>query len=488
MKLSLRKRLLTAFIIIITAGIVISGISYFTINGMRNTLLTTFENDFRPYQTITNARSLFTQLVREFDLMIEMPEELDRHARKAAEFRENMLAMIEQTMDFDLTAEGRSILQDVASDIERIVQAREEMIEAVRRGRMDTAEMVYRQITGLADRIESGISDFQNLQERHFSNAVQGAQADATRSTTIILIVLLIMLIISVVTVMTVFRLVNTGIRQVLKSVQELSVSTNQIVATTSQLTSNSVQTGTAVNQVTSTVEETRQTARISNDKAKYVSESAQNVYHVSTGGKKVIEQTIEAMNSIQSEMNQVARSIIKLSEQSLTVGQIIGTVNDLAEATNILSVNASIEAARAGEHGKGFSVVAQEIRSLADRSKQATSRISEILSEIQKATNSSVLITEQAGKRVDAGVQQSLQAKEAIEVLSANITEAAQAATQIAASSSQQLAGMDQMAEGMTSINQATQQNVDSLKELESAMRNLHELGERLKEVVNVL
>jgi len=172
-------------------------------------------------------------------------------------------------------------------------------------------------------------------------------------------------------------------------------------------------------------------------------------------------------------------------SEQTQAISEIIATVNDLADQSNLLAVNAAIEAAKAGEHGKGFAVVAQEVRNLAEQSKQATAQVRTILTDIQKATGAAVMATEQGTKAVDAGVKQSTEAGESIRSLSRSIAEAAQAATQIAASSQQQLAGIDQVGSAMENIKQASAQNVTGTKEAETAAHNLYELGQKLKRLV---
>jgi methyl-accepting chemotaxis protein len=176
---------------------------------------------------------------------------------------------------------------------------------------------------------------------------------------------------------------------------------------------------------------------------------------------------------------------VVRLSEQGQAIGEIIATVNDLAEQSNLLSVNAAIEAAKAGEQGKGFAVVAQEVKSLAEQSKQATAQVRTILGDIQKATTAAVLATEQGSKAVEAGVAQSAEAGESIRQLADSVIDAAQAATQISASSQQQLVGTDQVALAMENIRQASAQNVAGTRQTEIAARNLHELGLRLKQLV---
>ncbi len=273
--------------------------------------------------------------------------------------------------------------------------------------------------------------------------------------------------------------------REILEGVNVLSSSASEILASTAQVASSSAETATAVSQTTATIEEVKQTAQLSSQKAKYVSDTSQKAAEVSVSGKKSVGLSIEGMNRVQSQMSIIAENIVRLSEQSQAIGEIIATVNDLADQSNLLAVNAAIEAAKAGEQGKGFTVVAQEVKNLAEQSKQATNQIRTILGDIQKSMSTAVLSTEQGTKAVDAGVKQSMEAGESIQVLSDSISEVAQAAVQIAASSKQQSIGMDQVTMAMENIKLASSQNVAGTKQSEAAAQNLHNLGQKLKDLV---
>ena len=285
------------------------------------------------------------------------------------------------------------------------------------------------------------------------------------------------------------FTTMVENLRRVMQEIREgvnvLASSASEIMAATTQVASGAAETATAVSQTTTTVEEVKQTAQVSSQKAKQVSESAQKSAQVAQTGKKSVEEAIDKMNRIQGQMESIADSIVRLSEQSQAIGEIVATVNDLAEQSNLLAVNASIEAAKAGEQGKGFAVVAQEVKSLAEQSKQATAQVRNLLNDIQKATSAAVMATEQGSKAVEAGVKQSTEAGESIRMLSENIGQAAQASTQIAASSQQQLVGMDQVALAMENIKQASTQNVASTKQAEASAEGLHNLGQKLKQLV---
>ena len=273
--------------------------------------------------------------------------------------------------------------------------------------------------------------------------------------------------------------------RQLVEGANVLGAAASEIVASTTQLASSASESAAAVSETTTTVEEVRQTAQVASQKAKHVFDSAQKAAQSSQSGRKSTEDVGAGMTRIRQQMDAIAASMGRLSEQSQTIGQIIATVEDLAAQSNLLAVNAAIEAAKAGEHGKGFGVVAQEVKSLAEQSRQATTQVRTILSDIQKATTTAVLATEQGSKAVDAGTRQTVVAGEAIQALAGSVTEAAQAATQIAASSQQQLVGVDQVAAAMESIKQASAQNVAGAKQLETAARNINELGQRLKQMV---
>jgi PAS domain S-box-containing protein len=274
-----------------------------------------------------------------------------------------------------------------------------------------------------------------------------------------------------------------------LKDVKEtanvLAASSSEILVATTQVASGTAEAATAINETTTTVEEVRQAARLSSDKAMNVSDSARRVAQVAQSGQQAVEGTAASMLHIRDQMESIAQTIVRLSEQSQSIGGIIASVTDLADQSNLLAVNAAIEAARAGEQGKGFAVVAQEIKSLAEQSKQATIQVRGILSDVQKATGAAVMATEQGSKAVEAGVKQSAQAGEAIRVLAESTGEAAQVATQIVSSSQQQVVGMDQIGVAMENINQAGAQTAASMQQAETAAQNLHELGQRLKELV---
>lgn len=271
-------------------------------------------------------------------------------------------------------------------------------------------------------------------------------------------------------------------INEINEGVNTLASASSQILAATTQVATGTAETATAISETSTTVEEVQQASKQASLIAKNVSDSAQRVVQVSQSGKKAVDETINGMNKIREQMDSIAQTVVRLSEQSQSIGGIIASVTDIADQSNLLSVNAAIEAAKAGDQGKGFAVVAQEIKNLAGQSKQSTLEVRNILNDIQKATSAAVLATEQGSNAVTAGLKQSILAGEAIQILSESSNEASQSSAQIVASSQQQVVGMDQISIAMQNINQAGTETAVSMVQAEKSARNLYELGQKLK------
>jgi len=142
------------------------------------------------------------------------------------------------------------------------------------------------------------------------------------------------------------------------ESATVLGSAASEIVASTAQLASGASESAAAVSETTTTVEEIRQTAQMASQKARAVSDTAQKAVQVSIAGRKSTDESLAGMNRIRVQMEAIGESMMRLSEQTQAIGQIIASVEDLAAQSNLLAVNAAIEAAKAGEQGKGFGVV----------------------------------------------------------------------------------------------------------------------------------
>jgi methyl-accepting chemotaxis protein len=269
------------------------------------------------------------------------------------------------------------------------------------------------------------------------------------------------------------------------RTIEQLTSVSAEILAGTTQQAAGMREHSSAVTETVTTVDEVLQTSEQAAQRAQAVAESSQRAAQAGHAGRKAVEDSVTAMGTVREQTGSIAESILTLAEQAQAIGEIIATVNDIAEQTNVLSLNAAIEASRAGEHGKGFSVVASEVKALADQSKKATAQVRMILGEIQKATNAAVMVTEQGSKSVNEAIKTVNDAGTTIRTLADIIAEAVQAAAQIAASSAQQATGMRQIHQAMQNINQVSVQNLAATNQSEQAAKHLSVVGASLKKLI---
>ncbi len=274
-------------------------------------------------------------------------------------------------------------------------------------------------------------------------------------------------------------------IQRISQSAGNMSSAAAEILATATQQASGASEQSAAIAQTTTTVEQVRAIAEASAMRAQEVTGSSQRTVEVAQGGRNAVLATIDSMNQIKEQVSGIAENILALSEKTQQIGEIITVVNDVAAQSNMLALNASIEAARAGEHGKGFAVVASEVRSLAEQSRQATAQVTGILSEIQQATNATVMATEEGTKSVERGTRLAAQAQQSIDQLSEVIEASSQAATQMIAGGQQQSVGINQVAMAIQNINQATIQGLTGARQAEKVAQGLNEQAQQLAEIV---
>ncbi|MER2252080.1 methyl-accepting chemotaxis protein [Methylorubrum podarium] len=236
-----------------------------------------------------------------------------------------------------------------------------------------------------------------------------------------------------------------------------------------------------AVQETAATIDEISQSGAQISKRATEVIATAQAAAQTARSGLRAAGDTAKAMESIREQGEAVAGNIVALSERTQAIGEIIVTVNDISERTHLLALNAAIEAAAAGEQGLSFTVVASEMKLLADQAKNATVQVRGILGEIQRGINASVMLTEEAVKRAAAGKTRTDSTVRTIEEMAARVEESVQTFQQIVASTNQQLLGIEQVTGALHNIRQASQQTAAGTREVETASANLTELAGEL-------
>ncbi len=269
--------------------------------------------------------------------------------------------------------------------------------------------------------------------------------------------------------------------RQSREATENLHAAAAEIRASTQEQAASVEEQLAAVQETAATVDEITHAGAQIGKRAQEVIASAQAAAQTSVSGLQAVDETARAMDSIREQAEAVAENIVALSEKTQAVGEIIASVNDISERTHLLALNAAIEAAAAGENGRSFAVVASEMKTLADQAKDATMQVRSILGDIQRGINSSVMLTEEAVKRVAAGKERTDITQQTITGISGQIQESVQTFQQIVASTNQQQLGIEQVMSALQNIRQASQQTAAGTRQLDTAAANLSTLAQQL-------
>ena len=271
----------------------------------------------------------------------------------------------------------------------------------------------------------------------------------------------------------------------IVEAVAGLSTSSTEIAATVDEHQRVVTQQAAAVNETTSTVEELGASSRQSATQAESMAEATKKSLEVTQDGIRLANQVSASMTNMKQKVSSVAEQILRLSEQAGQIGGIATVVGELAGETNMLALNAAVEAARAGEHGKGFAVVAAEIRKLADQSKKSAERTNALVVEIQKATNSAVMVTEEGSRTAEevAGIiDRTIAAFGSISTTADGVAVSAQ---QVLLNSRQQASALGQVTEAMQSLSAGSAQMAAGTEQTKTGVQKLNSVAQDLQAMV---
>ncbi|HLL84846.1 MAG TPA: HAMP domain-containing methyl-accepting chemotaxis protein, partial [Longimicrobium sp.] len=265
----------------------------------------------------------------------------------------------------------------------------------------------------------------------------------------------------------------------------QIGSTTESIVATSGRYENGAAEQAAALNETSATTEELARSARQIAENAGSVAEIAQKTLGAAEGGQESADAFANSMTRMRQDNQAIADSVVKLNKRVQQIGKIVEFINGVANKSDLLALNAELEGTKAGEVGRGFSLVAAEMRRLAENVIESTKEIEGLIEEIREATSAAVVATGAGVKATDSGSVLAQQVSESLKEIVQLAGQTSDAVRSISLATQQQQTGTDQLAEAMADILRVTQQSLAATKQVTSANVDLSSLAKDLKAVV---
>jgi methyl-accepting chemotaxis protein len=380
--------------------------------------------------------------------------------------------------------EQQKSVQEIKQLGEQIEQTGSEVIDLVEQGqRQEAISLANAELGAELDLQFEALSSKLNQSER--TEIEEDIKQAETSIDNLILVFLIGTLGLGVLSTAIALIIASRATKTILQAVGKISTSSNQIAVTVEEQERNANLQAASVNETTTAMDELEATSRQSAEQANAAALAAEQVFQMADRGNQAVEETIGEMANLRNKVSAIAEQIMQLSEQTIQIGNISGLVSDLANQTNILALNAAVEAVRAGEHGKGFSVVASEIRKLADQSKHSAENIRTLVAEIQNKINSAVMVTDEGSKTVNTGIQIANRTAEAFAGVAEAVNNMVINNQQISLNTKQQVQAIQQVVEAMNNINLGARETATGINQTKEGTSQLNEATVNLQAMV---
>lgn len=397
-----------------------------------------------------------------------------------SEARQLFFRTLEHMKPDVFTPEGKTMIREV-QEIEANHQILVEKANAMRQANASNADVAHfmrSEVIPVVERLYSRVDDFAAWEEKLLNDARDASTAAASAATRLILVICGLVVVLSIALAGFFTKLLS---RQIGSAVQDVSSSSAELQTTATQQATGAREQATAMSEITTTINELLATSRQIAESAQRVASVSLETARAAAVGDKTVQRANDSVVSIKKQVDVIVNHMLDLGRKSQQIGSIVDIINELAEQTNILAINATIEAAGAGDSGRRFAVVADEIRKLADRVGGSIKDIRTLVDEIRAAVNSTVMATEGGTKAVDAGTRAFSEVTNSLNQITAMLTSTAEAAREIELSTKQQTTAVEQVNGAVTNVAQvskeaeaSTAQGLQTASQLATLSRDL--------------
>jgi CHASE3 domain sensor protein len=449
-------RIAAGFIITLLLTLTIAAISIYALRGAVaakdrvidvNAQLLTDVHALRALAEAKGGAARGFLLIRDDRLLTQMNE-----AR--AEFGDT-LARVKQNVRTDSSRRLTDVIERAEADHQ---QAMESVIarrrtDAPLEGVSRTFEEV---VIPKRDQLDRAIQTLLTGEKRELHESRQAATDRASAAVGLVTVIALVMVLCSAGVAFTLTRLLG---RQIGAAVQHVQSSSAELQAAATEQATGAKQQSSAMTEISTTINELLVTTRQIAESAQRVAQIADQTATTARTGEGTVDRTREHIAGVRRRIDQLVNHMLELGQKSQQIGVVLEIVSELAEQTNILSINATIEAAGAGEAGQRFAVVADEIRKLADRVASSTKEVRTLIDDVRSAVNRTVMATETGSKAVDAGSRQFDEVAAAFKQIAAGVATTTEASREIELSTKQQTTAVEQVNVAIMNVAQATRE-----------------------------
>ncbi len=518
--------------------LLLGGVGLYELKDMRTKSDKTIGVDAKVVETAQRMRAninIMRRYEKDAFLNIDDLAKVDDYTKKWSEARAHAKMRMDTLLKLEDGPKDKALLADINKSLEGYETGFFKVIEKIKSGTIKTPADANKAIEEFKDSIhqsEKNIADYATANDESMANVKKQLDMDERHDLTLTILIIVISIIIVLIMVTILIRSIKRPLDQIdvlvrdiaagdgdltkrltytgndelgdicgsfnlfiekLRSIiSQISSTSNQVASASSQLNSTAEQIATGAEEVAAQAgtvatagEEMSATSGDIAQNCQMAAEGAQRASQSAQNGAEVVEKTVTVMNQIADKVQESAKTVASLGERSDQIGAIIGTIEDIADQTNLLALNAAIEAARAGEQGRGFAVVADEVRALAERTTRATREIGEMIKAIQNETKGAVTAMEQGVHQVEAGTIEAEKSGRALEDILQQINDVAMQVNQIATAAEEQTATTSEISSNMHQITEVVQQTSHGAQESAAAATRLQGNAEELQRLV---